>query len=194
MHLPQLLSHAAGHADHIGFAGVVARHIRPAGQQPRRGCHIQDGAAALRVHLAHHGAEQPRHGGNIHLDHLFLAGFLRFQNAAADAETGVVDEDVDVFIGQYFAQAAALLGAGEVGGLDAAFRAVGCVQLLGKSLQTVGAAGSQDEPTAHSGIPAGELPADAGACSGDPDGLLHGGSPFFRPKTGLSVLVALILA
>jgi hypothetical protein len=68
------------------------------------------------------------------------------------------------------------------------------VQLLGKSLQTVGAAGGQDEPTAHSGIPAGELPADAGTCSGDPDGLLHGGSPFFRPQTGLSVLVALILA
>ena len=178
MHLPQLLSHAAGQADHIGFAGVVARHIRPAGQKPRRGRHIQDGAAALCVHLAHHGAEQPRHGGYVHLDHLFLAGFLCFQNAAADAETGVVDKDVDVLISQCFAQAAALLGVGEVGGLDAAFRAMGCVQLLGESLQTVGAAGSQDEPAAHGGVPAGEFPADAGTCAGDPNGLLHGGSPF----------------
>ena len=193
MHLPQLLGHAAGHADHIGFAGVVARHIRPAGQQPRRGRHIQDGAAALCVHLAHHGAEQPRHGGYVHLDHLFFAGFLRFQNAAADAETGVVDKDVDVLISQCFAQAAALLGAGEVSGLDAAVGAVGCVQLLGKSLQTVGAAGSQDEPTAHGGVPAGELPADAGTCSGDPDGLLHGGSPFFfsPPERGFLYLLPL---
>jgi len=106
---------------------------------------------------------------------------------------GIVDEDVDVLIRQCFAQAAALLGAGEVGSLNAAFRAMGCVQLLGESLQTVGAAGGQNEPTAHGGVPAGEFPADAGTCSGDPDGLLHGGSPFFfsPPERGFLYLLPL---
>ena len=170
---PQLLGRAPGQADHIGLAGIVARHVGPAGQQPRGGCHIQDGAAALRLHPAQHKLEQPPHGSHVHLHHLFLFGGVGLQQAPADAKARVVDEDVDALPCQLRAQAVAVRPVGKVGGQDAAHGAVGGVQLLCQCRQPVSPAGGEDETAAHGRVTAGKLPANAGACAGDPDSLFH---------------------
>ena len=179
--LLQLPGNAPGQADHIGLAGIVARHIGPAGQQPRRGRHVQDGAAACRVHPAHRKAEQPRHGFHIHPDHFLFPGVVGLQIAAAHAKARVVDKDINGLPLQLLEKALAVLFLCKIGRQDTAGRA----QFCGQRFQPVGAAGGQDEPAAQLCIAACKLLPDAGACASDPDGLLHGDFPFFsRPQSG----------
>ena len=125
--------------------------------------------------------EQPGHGGHVHFDHFFFPGSIRFQIAAADAEARVVDENVDVLPCQRGAQPGAVRFVGKVGGQDAAGRA----QLGREGFEPVGAAGGEDEPTAHFGVAACKLLPDAGACASDPDGFghcyLHFAGGFFLP-------------
>ena len=167
--LPQLLSHAAGQADNVCLGGVVARHIGPARQQARRGCHVQDGAEALCFHLAQGELEQPVHGQHVHPQHGKLLARVRLGKGTAGTKARVVDEQVDAFVCQCFAQGGDLRILRKVGGYDAAEGAVFRPELGGKGLQPVAAAGGQNEPEAQPGIAAGKLPLDAGGRAGDPD-------------------------
>lgn len=109
---------------------------------------------------------------------LFVASTLALGAAnlahAADTTTAgtkarVVDEQVDAFVCQCFAQGGDLRILRKVGGYDAAEGAVFRPELSGKGLQPVAAAGGQNEPEAQPGIAAGKLPPDAGGRAGDPD-------------------------
>ena len=143
--------------------------------------HVQDGAAACRVHPAHRKAEQPRHGFHIHPDHFLFPGVVGLQIAAAHAKARVVDKDINGLPLQLLEKALAVLFLCKIGRQDAAGRA----QFCGQRFQPVGAAGGQDEPAAQLCIAACKLLPDAGACASDPDGLLHGDFPFSsRPQSG----------
>ena len=79
-----------------------------------------------------------------------------------------------------------------LGGQDAAEGVVFDGQLCGQRLEPVGAAGGEDEPEAEARIPAGELPADAGGCAGDPYSFRHGSSLFCKaggPVDGVQLFV-----
>ena len=69
----------------------------------------------------------------------------------------------------YCLGAVAVRPVGKVGGQDAAHGAVGVIQFLCQRRQPVSPAGGEDETAAHGRVTAGKLPANAGACAGDPD-------------------------
>lgn len=91
------------------------------------------------------------------------------EKGTAGTKARVVDEQVDAFVCQCFAQGGDLRVLLKVGGCDAVEGAVFRPELGGKGLQPVAAAGGQDETEAQPGIAAGKLPPDAGGRAGDPD-------------------------
>ena len=82
------------------------------------------------------------------------------------------------------AQAVAVRPVGKVGGQDAAHGAVGVIQFLCQRRQPVSPAGGEDETAAHGRVTAGKLPANAGACAGDPDSFCHMLTPCRSQKRG----------
>ena len=168
MRLPQLFGHAPGQADDVCFGGIVPGHVGAAGQQTRRGRHIEHGAEALCLHLLHGKLEQPVQGEDVYLCHGQLPLRIRLEKAAADAETGIVDEDVDPLAVQCGAEAVEFGLLREIRRQDAADGVVLGQQLGGEGFQPVFAPGGEDEPEPQLCVPPGELLPDARACAGDP--------------------------
>ena len=132
----QLIGQRLGQRQHIGLEGKVAGHVRPRLER-RGGRHIQDSAPAARHHAGQQQAGQLRQRHYIQLQESeFLLGRV-FVVFAVEAETGVVDQNINGQTGliQRFDQGWRRAGLAQIAGEDLGANAVLLVQFVGQPLK-----------------------------------------------------------
>ena len=154
--LPQFLGDAPGEACHVSLGRVVSRHKGACGKEPGGGSHIEDSAAAFRLHPVEDILEEDMLGDHVDIHHIDFPHQISPKEGAADSKARIVDKNIDPSPDEILAEADQVFPSGQICRQQEALRA----QFGAQSLKPVTPSRDEDKRISFQRQAAGKLHTD----------------------------------